>query len=160
MVVWPELGSERPFIALAGEASEDAAAVVVEGLDEIVAFMCQDAGRGDLIDLAGTEVAFDHEVASTEGVGGDRGGELEQEQRPERRLSVQVAGRGQADSAPIGAHARPRSMRASWTSWAATMFFLREAATIIAAEAMRLSRRGTPAPASKTAAMASSSKRG
>jgi hypothetical protein len=57
-------------------------------------------------------------------------------------------------------HARPRSMRASWTSCAATRVFLREAATIIAAEAMRLSLRGTPAPMSNMAAMASSSKMG
>ena len=47
--------------------------------------------------------------------------------------------------------ARPRSTRASWTSCALTRFRLRAAATIIAAEAIRLMRRGTPTVASKRA---------
>jgi hypothetical protein len=38
------------------------------------------------------------------------------------------------------------------------VFFLREAATIMADDAVRLSRRGTPAPTSNSAAIASSSK--
>jgi len=74
--------------------------------------------------------------------------------RPRRHLVEQVT---------VGAgarHARPRSTRASWTSWAAMRFFLREAATIMADDAARLSLRGTPAPTSNSAAMASSSKTG
>jgi hypothetical protein len=59
------------------------------------------------------EVAFDRDVTGTEAIGGDRGGELEQQQRPERRLDVQVGRHGQPDASSLGHHARPRSMRAS-----------------------------------------------
>ena len=78
----PGLSSERPLAALAGEAGEDVAAVVVQVLDELVAGVGEDTRRSDLIGLAGVEVTFDRDVACAEGVGRDRGDELEPEQRP------------------------------------------------------------------------------
>jgi len=69
----------------------------VDDVTELIAGVGQDANRGDVVGLAGEDVAFDCDVAGAEGTGGDRGGELEQEQRPERRLGVQVGERGPAD---------------------------------------------------------------
>lgn len=63
---------ERPLAALAGEAGEDATAVLVEELDELVACVGQDARRGDLVGLAGVDVAFDRDVACAESIGRNR----------------------------------------------------------------------------------------
>jgi hypothetical protein len=56
------VSSERVGAALFGEASLDAPAVVVEDLAELVACVGQDAGRGDLVGLAGEVVALDRDV--------------------------------------------------------------------------------------------------
>ena len=86
--------SERVGAALAGEPGKDAATIVVEDLAELVAGVGQDAGRGDLVSLVEQEVALDRDVMGAEGAGSDRRGEVEQKERAERRLGVQIRGRG------------------------------------------------------------------
>jgi hypothetical protein len=100
----PRLRSERPHAALAGEPSVDATAVVVEDLSELIARVGQDTSCSDLVGLAGEEVAFDRDVMGAEGIASDRRGELEQEERTERRLGMQVGDRASDDevAAPIG----------------------------------------------------------
>lgn len=72
------------------EAGKDAAAVVVERVAEEVALAGEHAGGGDLGGLGGMVVALDRDVLGAEGVGGDGSGELEEEQRSQRRLLVEV----------------------------------------------------------------------
>jgi len=86
--------SERVGATLAGEPGKDAATIVVEDLAELVAGVDQDAGRGDLVGLVEQEVALDRDVMGAEGAASDRRGEVEQKERAERRLGVQIRGRG------------------------------------------------------------------
>jgi hypothetical protein len=98
---------------------KDTAVVFEEELAELVAGVGQDASRGDLIGLAGDAIALERDVVSAEGSGGDRGGQLEQEQRTERRFGVQAGGRGQARCPPTGRHGH-RSLRVATTCWTET----------------------------------------
>ena len=86
--------SERVGATLAGEPGKDTATIVVEDLAELVASVGQNAGRGDLVGLIEEEVALDRDVMGAEGVASDRRGEVEQKERAERRLGVQIGGRG------------------------------------------------------------------
>lgn len=95
---------KRPLAAFASEAGEDVATVAVEGFDELVALAGQAASRGDLVGLVGMEVAAGRDVTGADRMGGDHGGKLEQEQRPEGRLDVEVGWRGQKDSPTFGHH--------------------------------------------------------
>src|SRR5262249_19295758 len=98
---------------------KDAATIVVEELGDLVAGVGQDAGGGGLVGLVEEEVALDRDVVCAEGIGGDRGGEVEQEQWTERRVGVQVAGRGHADGPATGRHGQ-RSLRAAMMCWTET----------------------------------------
>jgi hypothetical protein len=95
---------KRPLAAFASEAGEDVATVAVKGFDELVALASQAASRGDLGGLVGMEVAADRDVTGADRMGGDHGGKLEQEQRPEGRFDVEVRRRGQKDSPTFGHH--------------------------------------------------------
>ena len=85
---------ERVGAALAGEPGKDAATIGVEDLAELVAGVGEDAGGGDLVGLVEEEVALDRDVMGAEGVASNRRGEVEQKERAERRLGVQIGGRG------------------------------------------------------------------
>lgn len=86
---------------------------------ELVAGVGQDARGGDLVGLIGEDVTGDGDVVGAEGVGGDRRGEVEQEQRTECWLGVQVAGRRHAECPAAGRHGQ-RSLRAAMTCWTET----------------------------------------
>jgi hypothetical protein len=88
------VSSERVGAALAGEPGKGAATVLVEDLAELVAGVGQNAGRGDLVGLVEEEVALDRDVMSAEGIGGDRRGEVEQEQRPSGGSTCRSQGEG------------------------------------------------------------------
>ena len=88
------VSSERVGAALAGEPGKNAATIVIEDLAELVAGVGQDASGSDLVGLVEEEVALDRDVMGAEGAASDRRGEVEQKERAERRLGVQIRGRG------------------------------------------------------------------
>jgi len=114
-----QVSSERVGAALAGEPGKNAATIVVEDLAELVAGVGQDAGGGDLVGLVEEEVTLDRDVMGAEGVASDRRGEIEQKEWAERRLGVQIGGRGQADRPAVGRHGQ-RALRAAMTCWTET----------------------------------------
>jgi hypothetical protein len=67
-----------PLVAVSGEASADESAEMVQGVTQHPALTSEDASGSDLVGFAGKEVALDLDVLSSEGIVGERGGEVEQ----------------------------------------------------------------------------------
>jgi hypothetical protein len=91
-------GLERPALAFASEASNDETAVLAECIAQHVALAGKDTSDGDVFGVIIDDVAFDLDVTCSERVGGDGGGDIEEEEGTERRLLVKVRGWGHADA--------------------------------------------------------------